>query len=352
LLATANAKLKGQSTRPAAIPMELAGIRRVRSMATRVATSSINVLVMGETGVGKDVLVHAIHRASRRSNMPLVAVNCAALPENLIESELFGHDRGAFTGATAAKIGLLEAANGGTVFLDEVGELTQSVQAKLLRAIESREVTPIGGVRPHPIDVRFVSATNRDIEGEVAAGRFRGDLMFRLNGISLLVPPLRERTDEIPDLIEAFIAEVCNEIDRKDRPRFNPAAMSYIMSYAWPGNIRELKNVVERAVVLCDGVTLGPEHLPIEKMHTVLPSGERPTPIATPATQAEGGAVLDAKHVADKRQIEDTLAACNGNQTRAALRLGISRRTLITKMEKYNLPRPQKLPRETPPDDD
>ena len=212
---------------------------------------------------------------SRRASGPLVVLNCAGLAETLIETELFGHEKGAFTGAARAKVGLLEAGNGGTVFLDEVGEMPLSLQPRLLRAIEAREVLPVGAVKPRPIDVRFIAATNRDLEAEVAQGTFRRDLFFRLNGIALAIPPLRERKDEIAALAETFVADACRESGRERPPTISAEAMGYILDYDWPGNIRELKNVIERALVLCDGDEITSQFLPLDKMSDISPASLR-----------------------------------------------------------------------------
>jgi hypothetical protein len=268
LLGAANAGLRGAG-RKLTLELPLAEgneMRRVRAMAARAAPSNINVLILGEMGVGKDVLARLIHQMSPRASEPFVALNCASLPESLMESELFGHEKSAFTGAATAKVGLFESANGGTVFLDEIGEMPPAMQAKLLQAIELREVRPVGSTRTRPIDVRFLSATNVNIEAAVAKGTFRADLMYRLNTLTLAIPPLRERKDEIGVLAEAFVAQTWRDLGRAGSPAISPEAMGCLLGYTWPGNIRELKNVMERAVVLCDDPEILPEHLPLEKM--------------------------------------------------------------------------------------
>jgi two-component system response regulator AtoC len=355
LLARANVLVKVASGRAAAAgdsgPLELAGMQRVEGMAVRAASSAINVMILGETGVGKEVLSRLIHRLSPRQSKPFVALNCAGLSQSLIESELFGHERGAFTGAVGAKIGLLESANGGTVFLDEIGEMPLPMQAKLLRVIEAREVLPVGAVRSRAINVRFVSATNRDLEGAVATGGFRSDLLFRLNVMTLVVPPLRERSDEIPALVETFLAQMCREAGRSDAPRLNREAMSCLLGYRWPGNIRELKNVLERAFVLCDGVEIGLRHLPLEKMSRLTESHADDLDEDVPADEAyRAGALAGAelppidnpKKAAERQRILDALAECASNQTRAAELLGMPRRTFVYKLDYYGIPRPQK----------
>ncbi|HEY8926558.1 MAG TPA: sigma 54-interacting transcriptional regulator [Polyangia bacterium] len=335
---------------------EVAPMEGVRKMASRVACSSINVLVLGETGVGKEVLARLIHRLSGRADQPLVALNCAGLAESLIESELFGHERGAFTGATQAKMGLIESANGGTLFLDEIGEMPTAMQAKLLRVLETRQVMPVGSVRTRSVDIRLISATNRDLEEATLAGHFRRDLFYRLNGISLLIPPLRERTDEIPELMATFIGEVCAEMDRPDRPAVSAEAMDVLLAYKWPGNIRELRNVVERAVVLCDGPEIQPEHLPLERMRRPAKPAQSattgepaigPDRLPTLVPRADGSAAADLsdpQKIDEKERIMRALVLCASNQTRAAKLLGISRRTLVSKLAYYGIPRPQKGP--------
>jgi two-component system, NtrC family, response regulator AtoC len=281
---------------------------------------------------------------SPRSEKPFVALNCAGLTETLIESELFGHERGAFTGASGAKVGLFESANGGTVFLDEIGEMPISMQAKLLRAIETREVRPVGAVRARPIDVRFISATNLDIEAAVKAGAFRGDLVYRLNTLTLAIPPLRERKDEIEGLARAFLEQSSREMSRPPELAMSDAAMECLLAYSWPGNIRELKNVIERAVVLCEGTEILPEHLPLEKMRpeTLIGVAGQPRPTPPGPAFANLPVLQDPKEIEERGRILEALQACASNQTRAAKMLGISRRTLITKLDYYGIPRPQK----------
>jgi two-component system, NtrC family, response regulator AtoC len=304
----------------------------------RIAASAINVLILGETGVGKEVMARRMHERSPRADAPLLSVNCAAFTESLLESELFGFERGAFTGATQSKPGLLESAQGGTVFLDEVGEMPLSLQAKLLRVLEQREVLRIGALKTRPIDVRFLSATNRDLEAEIAAGRFRRDLYFRLHGIAVTVPPLRERLHQIEPLARAFVAEACAQSRRGIVPDIAPNALALLNRYAWPGNIRELRNVMERAVVLCAGDTIGLQHLPAEKMAPVVDLGDVPHGREVEQLAALYG--IDPER--ERARILDALTECRGNQTQAAKRLGISRRTLVTKLGQYDLPRPRK----------
>ncbi len=336
-----------------------AGMERIRELAKRAAGANINVLILGETGVGKDVLAKTVHRLSARKGA-FVALNCAGLSASLIESELFGHERGAFTGAIGTRVGLLEAANGGTVFLDEIGEMPPEMQAKLLRTIETREILPVGAVKTRSLDVRFVAATNRDLEAEVLRSAFRQDLFFRLNGISLAIPPLRERINEIPTLVDTFVKEASQESGREPPPSVTPDAMDYLLAYAWPGNIRELKNVIERALVLCDGPEITPEYLPLDKMRTLSPAfnvddldTDTKRVVASPGTTDNAASKLgpdldhlpplrDPRKAAERQRMLDALAASAWNQTRAALSLGMPRRTFVSKLELYGIPRPQK----------
>ena len=308
---------------------------RVHELALRVAGANINVLILGETGVGKEVLATMLHQRSPRANKPFVALNCGSLPESIIESELFGNERGAFTGATG-KMGLIESGDGGTVFLDEIGELPLLVQAKLLRLIETRTITRVGGLKPKQVDVRFIAATNRDLEREVLKGTFRSDLFFRLNGISLSIPPLRERKTEIAPLALGFLGSFCGEAGRRI-PRLGEEVVDLLRGYSWPGNIRELKNVIERSLVLCDGDEILPEHLPIDKM-VAEPLGAR----ASVSQHTAAPSTLSAEEQAERQRMIDALDAHVGNQTRAAAAMDMPRRTFVAKLDRYGIPRPQK----------
>jgi DNA-binding NtrC family response regulator len=341
LLSCASERLRAGSSSVAddgAPIIEEPSMRRLYDIAQRAAAATISVLIIGETGVGKEIVAEAVHRMSPRAKAPLVCLNCAALPENLLESELFGHERGAFTGATEAKVGLLETAPGGTVFLDEIGEIPLTVQTKLLRVLETRQVTRVGGLKPRSIDVRFIAATNRRLEGEIAQGRFRQDLFFRLNGIMLQVPPLRERPSEIMALATRFLVHFSRQMGRQSAPVLSKEATALLKGYGWPGNIRELRNVIERAVVLCVGGEISLDHLPVDTMigedrlghGTFVGSGVPPAPVAAD----EGGTERD--------RIVHALNEYAGNQSRAAKQLGIARSTLIEKIELYGIPRPRK----------
>jgi two-component system response regulator AtoC len=324
--------VRGQAPRsPAgsAIVLENPAMRELYDTAAKMARGTINVLLVGETGVGKEILAETIHRRSPRSAGPFVAVNCAALADTLLESELFGYEKGAFTGAVQPKLGLLEAAASGTLFLDEIGEMSLALQAKLLRAIESKQVMRVGATRPRAVDVRFVAATNRDLEEEIAAKRFREDLYFRLNGITLTIPPLRDRTDEIPALAALFLATVAGQLGQP-APVLSPQALAQLRAYSWPGNIRELRNVMERAILLSSGGTITVAHLPAEKIRRAerAPAAEAST---DPGTMA----------AIERQAILDALVRCAGNQTRAAELLGIPRRTFCKKLNEHNIPRPR-----------
>lgn len=327
-----------------------AAMQRLYELAERVAGAPISVLLLGETGAGKEVLAEHIHKRSPRAAGPLLRLNCAALSESLLESELFGHEKGAFTGALRAKPGLLETAEKGTVFLDEVGELPQSIQVKLLRVLEDRKVMRVGALSPRPIDVRFISATNRDLAADVARGVFREDLFFRLNGIALTIPPLRARAAEIEPLAGVFTARAASALGRRP-PALAPETIAALTAHRWPGNVRELRNVIERAVVLCSGEALLPEHLLLDGGAARLPAASAAA--EAPSVGAEGPAAreLSAKDTGDlrselndleRRRIVDALEQCAGNQTQAAALLGMPRRTFVARLTAYGIARPRK----------
>ena len=330
-------------------------MERMTPLLERVGATSISVLLLGETGAGKEVLARAIHRMSPRAQKPLVSINCASFSESMLEAEIFGYERGAFTGAVQAKPGLFEIADGGTVLLDELGEMPITLQAKLLRVFEHRQVMRLGSVQARAIDVRFVSATNRDLEQEVERGGFRRDLFFRVNGIPIVVPPLRERACEIAALAQSFVAAASESAGLPSAPAISPAALDLLTQYTWPGNIRELRNVMERAVILSNGDAIGAVHLPVDKMVRSLPQSNAvpfewpPTPSlswspsAMPASSSPSPAADGFAPDADQRaRIIAALDRCAGNQTQAAKVLGVSRRTLINRIEQYDLPRPKR----------
>ncbi len=310
---------------------------RARTLMKLVAPSSIPVLFLGETGSGKDVAANTVHAASPRASRPLVRVNCAAFTEALLESELFGHERGAFTGAVGAKPGLLEAADGGTLFFDEIGEMPRGLQAKLLRVLEDREVRRLGATRARPVDVRFLAATNRDLATEVQRGTFREDLYYRVNGISIVIPPLRERRAEIAGLANLFVADAYARLGVTAQPLPLPTVRALI-EYAWPGNVRELKHVIERGVLLASGGPLAPAHLVFETAAHSMPP--LPPPPSS-ASMAPSTLPLEIERI-ERERIERALADAKGNQTVAAKALGLTRRQLISRIEAYGLPRPRK----------
>jgi DNA-binding NtrC family response regulator len=302
----------------------------------RVAGANINVLLLGETGVGKDVLARALHVRSRRASGPFVAFNCAALTPTLLESELFGHERGAFTGAVSTRPGLFEAADGGTLFLDEVGELPLPTQAKLLRVLEDRKVVRLGSRTELSFDARFVAATNRDLEALAETGEFRSDLYFRLATFTLTIPPLRQRPAEILRLAQSFLNQAATELARP-APELSAEASLLLESYGWPGNVRELKNAMQRAVALAQSPTILPEHLPDRVRRASKPAEHG-------ARASDGDQLTRARNQvveAERNTIQAALERCAGNQTRAAAELGISRRTLVSRLATYNLRRPR-----------
>jgi DNA-binding NtrC family response regulator len=311
----------------------------------RAARSEISVLVLGETGVGKEMLARAVHDRSPRARGPFLELNCAALPPSLLESELFGHEKNAFTGAQQARPGLLEAANHGTIFLDEVGELPQAVQVKLLRVLEDRKVLRVGGRTPHKLDVRFVAATNRDLEAEVARGAFRQDLYYRLNGVAFVIPPLRDRVSEIAVLAERFLAQTSQTLDRDAPLRLSPEAVDYLERHAWPGNVRELRNTIERAAIFATGNVVVPSDLSSRITRPARDPSDSTTPVAIrapAATPAPAAPRASTDGDAARQRIVEALEQCAGNQTRAAKLLGISLRTLVNRLGKYDVARPRK----------
>ncbi|HLG19901.1 MAG TPA: sigma 54-interacting transcriptional regulator [Bdellovibrionota bacterium] len=310
-------------------------------LAERIAKSTITVLIQGETGVGKEVVAEAIHANSERKDKPLVCVNCAALTETLLESELFGHEKGSFTGADQLKIGLFESAKGGSIFLDEIGEMPQKTQAKLLRVLQSKKIMRVGSNREIDTDVRIIAATNRKLEELVAKGQFREDLFYRLNAATIVVPPLRERRDEIPYLVQAFIEECCEE-NRFPVRQIAPDAMDLLVRYHWPGNIRELKNAIERAVVISEGDTIYKDALTSKLTTDSFEYVEPPRSFSGSTVTVGPTAVGDLKDVVEAYErdiIINALKRVNWNQTKAADLLNLPRRTLVSKIKKYDIKR-------------
>jgi two-component system NtrC family response regulator len=318
------------------------GLERVRRLVARVAASDANVLIRGETGTGKELVARAIHEGSPRAAGPLVAVNCGALPEHLVESELFGHRKGAFTGADEHRAGLFEVADGGTLFLDEIGELPKQLQSRLLRALESGEIRRVGDNQPITVDVRVVCATHRSLEEMVATAEFREDLLFRINTFEIAIPPLRERIEDLPELVRHFV--------HKARPQTPPDAvvvmpevLETLAHHRWPGNIRELANVIEHALVLCDDLPLSVEHLPA-RLGAALPHATAAAKTAAgTVAEATGGLVAppvaatpprkpDSLRDLEMRAILEGLERNHGNKARTAEELGISLKTLYNKL--------------------
>ena len=298
---------------------------RLKETLAVVAPAEATVLITGESGTGKEVVAQIIHQNSRRKDGPLVKVNCAALPETLLESELFGHEKGAFTGATARREGRLKSAHGGTMFLDEIGEMSQATQAKLLRALQEGEYTPLGSNHTYKADVRVLAATNRNLASEVKTGQFREDLYYRLNVVNLEMPPLRERGEDVMTLAEKFLARF-NEKNQRDLRGFSPMARSRLLAYAWPGNVRELINAVERAVIMAPGPLIETTDLPLALQNPAAGQDE--------AVLRAGMSIQEAERLL----IERTLEATGGNRTQAADLLGITRKTLQNKIKEYGLP--------------
>jgi DNA-binding NtrC family response regulator len=299
----------------------------------RVAPTSSTVLIVGESGTGKELIARAIHAHSPRAGSPFVAINCGALTETLLEAELFGHARGSFTGAIADKKGLFEEAHGGTLFLDEISETTPALQVKLLRALQEGEIKRVGETRPRHVDVRVIAATNRDLEEEVRAGRFREDLYYRLSVVTLRVPPLRERREDIPLLAASFLRRALQRTART--LAFSPAALELLMAYSWPGNVRELENSIEYAVIHARGGLIMPEDLP-ERIRSAVPHLRR----ARTATTWEAQLFQDLPSLEEleRRYVLYVLEAVKGNRSRAAEILGIDRRTLYRMAERFGIP--------------
>jgi transcriptional regulator with GAF, ATPase, and Fis domain len=303
--------------------------RDVLAQAARVAQTETTVLLTGESGTGKEVVARFVHHASRRSHGPFVAINCAALPDQLLESELFGHERGAFTGAVAAKPGRIEQAAAGVLFLDEVGEMAPSVQAKLLRVLEEREFMRLGSTRLIKADIRVIAATNRDLHAAIQRGEFREDLYYRLGVFEISLPPLRDRHDDILELADSFLAEIGETVGR---PAAGMArdAKEHLLAYTWPGNVRELRNAIERAVILADGGVIRAEHLPVGLPRPAA-SGEAGSPSTTFPV---GGVNLEA---IERSLVMKALNQARHNKTRAAKLLGLTRAQLYSRIEKYGL---------------
>jgi DNA-binding NtrC family response regulator len=334
-LRTENILLREEWSRRYGFPRiigESAELKRAVAETQRVAQTEATVLLLGESGTGKELFALAVHHLSPRREHPFVAINCAAIPETLIENELFGHERGAFTGASDRRQGKFELASGGTVFLDEIGELPLGVQGKLLRAIEEKMVDRIGGRAPVPVDVRVVAATNKDLRAAVESGEFRRDLFFRLAVFPIEIPPLRERGEDVVMLARHFAAQLGKEL-RGREALLSGAALAALRAHSWPGNVRELENVIERACILADETTLEPLDLGLIKKGAPAPDALQGFDLS--GTLAE--AAERAARLVERRKIAEAIKAHDGNKTRAAEALGVSYKTLLTKIKDYEL---------------
>jgi transcriptional regulator with GAF, ATPase, and Fis domain len=334
-------------------------MRRLYALLDIIAPTPLPVLILGETGVGKEVFASSVHARSARRERSMLTINCAALPESILEGELFGYEKGAFTGATQSRPGLFEAAHGGSIFLDEVGELPLASQAKLLRVLENGEVVRLGGRRPTKVDVRFIAATNRDLRSLVANGDFRADLYFRLDGMTVTLPPLRARKADLRRLATEFLQSAARKLGREP-PILDDHTARALEAHPWPGNIRELRMVMERAAAFCSGPRLTRRHL--DDVWGPLDLGEGqghldapvpPAPVQTAAMKEESqrppappvgaaGPFRDAARELERQRILEALEQCGGNQTRAAVMVGIPRRTFVKRLDAYGIVRPRK----------
>lgn len=309
-------------------------MQEVLSLARRVAASEATVLIMGETGTGKEVVSTAIHNWSSRKDKPLIKVNCGAIPDNLLESELFGYEKGAFTGAVTSKPGRFEIADGGSIFLDEIGDISPSLQVKLLRVLQEKTFERLGGITSINSDVRVIAATNKNLKKEVEAGNFREDLYYRLNVVPINLPPLRERKEDIGDLIRFFLQKAA-AISGSHRPKtMSAAAMERLTAYSWPGNIRELENIIERCVVITSGELIDIDSLPVEILNTSSVNSKNAAGSENAEDETKLNEAIDHK---EKEVILKVLEENNGNKTKTALALGISRRSLHRKIQKYGI---------------
>jgi DNA-binding NtrC family response regulator len=299
-------------------------IRQIFKIISEVAPTNATVLITGESGTGKELVARAIHSRSNRRDGDFVTLNCGALPDTLLESELFGYEKGAFTGAAAMKMGRIEMASGGTLFLDEVGDMTPKTQVDVLRALQDREIRRLGGDKVIKVDVRFIAATNKDLAGEIAEKRFREDLYYRLNVVPIVLPALRERKEDIPVLVNAFLEEFC-KLHKKDPKKISDRALDLMLQYPWPGNVRELRNVAERMVLLSPNETLGPRDLPASIGHGQDSRPEISIPLNQPLEDME------------KAVISSVFSRITRNRRKAADILGISLRTLHYKIHKFHL---------------
>jgi len=316
-------------------PVEFIGkssrIRNVLGLVRKIAPTSSNVLIQGESGTGKELVANILWRYSKRSSSPFIALNCATLPETLMESELFGHEKGAFTDAHQTKYGIVEVADKGTLFLDEIGEMSAGLQAKLLRFLDSGEFRRVGSNKPFKVDVRVIAATNKDLSEIVRTESFRQDLYYRLNVMNISIPPLRDRKDDIPELSLYFLDKYSRRL-LKNISGFTPEALEALNSYTWPGNVRELENIIERAVILCDAPKIGREELSVAAL-----------PCFVEKSRRQAAEELSLEEM-EKKHIPKALDAARGNLSKASQLLGIDRKTLYLKLKKYGIDSGRKAP--------
>ncbi|MBS1233044.1 MAG: two component, sigma54 specific, transcriptional regulator, Fis family, partial [Nitrospirae bacterium] len=332
-LVTENILLKEEVSSRFGLPGIIGKSRNILDVAQivqKVAATKTTVLILGESGTGKELFARAIHNLSSRKHYPFVPINCAAIPKALLESELFGHEKGAFTGAEARKLGKFELADKGTIFLDEIGDMDLAIQAKLLRAIEEGEIERVGAITSMTLDVRIVAASNKDLERAVEEKKFREDLFYRLNVFPVRVPPLRERKEDIPLLVEYFINKYCNEM-KTPAKSISKEAVDILMGYHWKGNVRELENSIERAVILCDGDVITPEHFVLSKE---VVSAAAPFSLTDGTLESVGKGAL---RTAETKRIISALHETRGNKSKAAEILQVSYKTLLTKIKEYGI---------------
>ncbi len=337
-LLTENIILREEFTRQLKLPRIIgksANILEVIDKVQKVAPSNATVLLLGESGTGKEIFARAVHHLSSRKEGPFVAINCAAIPRDLLESELFGHEKGAFTGAVGRKIGKFELANKGTLFLDEIGDLDLSLQAKLLRVLEGSDYMRVGGVAKIKVDVRVVAATNQNLQAAIAKQKFREDLYYRLSVFPVTIPPLRERKEDIPALIEHFVNYYCQEL-KKPVKTISPAAMELLVNHSWSGNVRELQNAIERAIILSEGQVITPDQLTLRTREVGRTEGPSAEQRIDGTLQEVSGA---AARTAEEKLIRKVLKETGGNKSRAAEILQVSYKTLLTKIKDYQIDR-------------
>jgi DNA-binding NtrC family response regulator len=331
---TENILLKDELSSKLGIPKIIGNSTRIHEVAQKVqkvAAGKTTVLLLGESGTGKELFARAIHNLSQRRAYPFVPINCAAIPRELLESELFGHEKGSFTGADARKLGKFELGDKGTIFLDEIAEMDLSLQAKLLRVLQEGEIERVGGVKSVKIDVRIIAASNRDIEKAAEEKLFREDLFYRLNVFPIVIPPLRERKDDIPLLVDYFVDTYCHEL-KSGKKTIAPGALELMISYPWKGNVRELENCIERAIILCDGDTVTRDDIVLNSQ-MMLESSLSNLPMDGPLEDSVRAAV----RIAEMRRISKALKETKGNKSRASELLQVSYKTLLTKIKDYRL---------------